>query len=412
MKSSKNIPKIRFKGFTKEWEERELNNEVDFFNGLTYSPSNIVTTGGTLVLRSSNVQNGEITTSDSVFVSSDVVNCDNVKLGDIIVVVRNGSRSLIGKHAQVKKEMKNTVIGAFMTGIRSRQPSFLNSLLSTSLFYKEVDKNLGATINQITNGAFKKMYFMFPKFDEQEKIGEYFKNIDSLIELRKGKLEKVKNLKKALLAKMFPIANATTPTIRFKNFTDNWQEKKLGDLCEPLQYGLNAPAKDYDGINKYIRITDIDDNSRLFSDKKLTSPNTNLESAENYKLENGDILFARTGASVGKSYKYKNADGLVYYAGFLIRARVKPHYSSEFIFQNTLRCCYENFIKITSQRSGQPGVNAQEYSEFTFKMPRTSEQQKIGELFTKLDTLIGSYQQEIEKLKNIKQSCLAKMFVA
>lgn len=115
----------------------------------------------------------------------------------------------------------------------------------------------------------------------------------------------------------------------------------MGELSSSFEYGLNVVAKEYDGENKYIRITDIDDDSREFKQEDITSPDIDLSSAENYRLSEGDILFARTGASVGKSYIYKASDGLVYYAGFLIRARIKPEYNSGFVFQNTLTGDYE-----------------------------------------------------------------------
>jgi len=197
------VPEIRFKGFTEDWEEKTFGNEVDFFSGLTYAPNNVVRKGGTLVLRSSNVKNGQIILSDNVFVDSDFINCDNVKVGDIIVVVRNGSRSLIGKHSVVKNQMKKTVIGAFMTGLRPKQSDFINSLLDTNQFNKEIEKNIGATINQITNGAFKSMLFMFPLPKEQQKIGDYFKNLDNQIALHQTQLDKLKNIKKACFTKMF-----------------------------------------------------------------------------------------------------------------------------------------------------------------------------------------------------------------
>ena len=162
--------------------------------------------------------------------------------------------------------------------------------------------------------------------------------------------------------------NLKAPKLRFPGFTDDWEQRKLGDVSYSFEYGLNAAAKEFDGENKYIRITDIDDDGREFKQSQVTSPDTDLASADNYKLSYGDILFARTGASVGKTYIYKDSDGLVYYAGFLIRARIKEEYNPEFVFQNTLTKDYEKFIKVTSMRSGQPGVNAQEYSEYPKKV--------------------------------------------
>ena len=173
---------------------------------------------------------------------------------------------------------------------------------------------------------------------------------------------------------------------------------------------MNAAAKEYDGQNKYLRITDIDDTSRQFVSADITSPDANLAEADNYRLSDGDVLFARTGASVGKTYLYKKSDGLVYFAGFLIRAKIKESVSAGFIFQNTLTRSYERYIAITSQRSGQPGVNAQEYAEYQLMLPELFEQEKIAKLLEALDTLITLHQRKYEKLVNIKKSMLDKMF--
>lgn len=151
-------------------------------------------------------------------------------------------------------------------------------------------------------------------------------------------------------------------------------------------------------MNKYLRITDIDDVSHDFREDDLTSPDTDLSAASNYQLHNGEILFARTGASVGKSYIYRESDGLVFFAGFLIRAKIRPGYDAEFIFQNTLGLPYERYIQVTSQRSGQPGVNAQEYAEYAFMVPSYAEQTRIGGFLRQIDTLITLHQR--------KQKCL------
>lgn len=165
-------------------------------------------------------------------------------------------------------------------------------------------------------------------------------------------------------------------------------------MAESFQYGLNAAAKKYDGKNKYIRITDIDDLSHEFLQSNLTSPDTDISQADNYRLNEGNILFARTGASVGKTYIYKHSDGRVYYAGFLIRAKLFKEYAPEFIFQNTLTSKYKRFIQITSQRSGQPGVNAQEYADYGLMAPSLKEQKGIGKLLANLDHLITLHQRQ------------------
>jgi type I restriction enzyme S subunit len=200
------------------------------------------------------------------------------------------------------------------------------------------------------------------------------------------------------------------PKIRFKGFDEDWEQRKLGEVAEDFDYGLNVASTDFDGENKYIRITDIDDETRLFIQDDVTSPDTDLETADNYILHEGDILFARTGASVGKSYIYKDFDGLVYYAGFLIKAHVNNENNADFVFQNTLTESYNKYIKITSQRSGQPGVNAKEYQEFSFWIPKKEEQDKISVYLRNLDHLITLHQRKSDDLKELKRFMLQNMF--
>lgn len=201
-KAGQTVPDIRLDGFEGEWEEKEFGDVVKFYSGLTYKPSDVLSCG-TLVLRSSNVRDGELIYIDNVFVNPDIVNCQNVKSGDIVVVVRNGSRDLIGKHALIRSEMPNTVIGAFMTGIRCDNPEFINSLLDTKMFISEIHRNLGSTINQITTGNFKRMKFYFPLKAEQQAIGSYFSNLDNLINSHQEKISQLETLKKKLLQDMF-----------------------------------------------------------------------------------------------------------------------------------------------------------------------------------------------------------------
>ena len=201
-KAGQTIPEIRLDGFEGEWEVKELGDVVEFYSGLTYKPSDVVSSG-TLVLRSSNVRDGELIYKDNVFVNPDIVNCQYVKLGDIVVVVRNGSRDLIGKHALIKSEMPNSVIGAFMTGVKSDRPEFVNALLDTKVFVSEINKNLGSTINQITTGNFKRMKFSFPTKEEQQAIGSYFSKLDNLINSYQEKISQLETLKKKLLQDMF-----------------------------------------------------------------------------------------------------------------------------------------------------------------------------------------------------------------
>ena len=202
------------------------------------------------------------------------------------------------------------------------------------------------------------------------------------------------------------------PSYRFAGYTEPWEQKKLGEVAESFDYGLNASAKEFDGVNKYIRITDIDDFSNEFLKTNLTSPDVKIDESSDYLLSEGDILFARTGASTGKTYYYKKTDGVVFFAGFLIRARIKENNDYKFIFQNTLTKNFKKYVDITSQRSGQPGVNAKEYANFLLSLPSLPEQTTIGSFFQELDQLISLQQRKLEVLKEQKKTYLKLLFPA
>lgn len=203
------------------------------------------------------------------------------------------------------------------------------------------------------------------------------------------------------------------PALRFPGFSGEWKKKRLEEMGASFSYGLNAAATTYDGQHKYLRITDIDDESRKFSGKELTSPNVDLSNASDYldyKLQENDIVFARTGASVGKTYLYDTSDGEVYYAGFLIRVKIDSKYDANFIFQKTLTSDYSHFVVVTSQRSGQPGINAQEYANWEMLVPELNEQKKIGRFLTDFDKNIFVCREKIKKLQQFRQAMLAKLF--
>ena len=170
---------------------------------------------------------------------------------------------------------------------------------------------------------------------------------------------------------------------------------------------MNAAAKNYDGVNKYIRITDIDEASSTYTDKDIVSPDGIL--TDNYLVNNRDILLARTGASTGKSYLYKKSDGNLYYAGFLIRANVTTH-DPYFVFSQLHTHRYWRWVSIMSARSGQPGINSQEYSSFPIYTTSIAEESKIAKLLSLLDERIATQNKIIEDLKILKSAISKQEF--
>ena len=410
MTKKTDTPAIRFKGFSDTWEQRKLTDFVDFYVGLTYTPSDVQEIG-TLVLRSSNVSNGEIVDADNVYVCPEVVNVENVQVGDIIVVVRNGSRSLIGKHAQIKRFMPNTVIGAFMTGIRSECPEFTNALLNTPHFDEEISLNMGATINQITGYMFSKMEFHIPNLDEQNKIGDFFENLDNLITLHQRKYEKLHNIKKSMLEKMFPKNGSNVPEIRFKGFTEAWEQRKLGEIYGSIGNAFVGTATPYyvEQGHFYLESNNVKDgqinhNSEIFINDEF------YEKQKDKWLHTGDMVMVQSGHVGHATVIPEKLDNTAAHALIMFRnpkEKIEPYFLN-FEYQTD-----KSKKKIENITTGNTikHILASDMQEFEVDVPKYEEQKVIAGYFCSLDNLITLHQCELEKLQNIKKSMLEKMFV-
>jgi len=198
------------------------------------------------------------------------------------------------------------------------------------------------------------------------------------------------------------------PKLRFPGFEGEWTKKRLSEVATGFDYGMNAAAIKFDGTNQYIRITDIDDESRCYNQSNPVSPAGILD--EKYLVGVNDILFARTGASTGKSYLYKETDGKLYFAGFLIRVTVNAENNSIFVFNTTLTQKYNKWVQLTSMRSGQPGINSQEYASYTDFYPMLNEQNKIAKFLNMFELRISKQRQLIETLKKYKRGVIKSLF--
>ncbi|MCS2829527.1 restriction endonuclease subunit S [Bacteroides fragilis] len=195
--------------------------------------------------------------------------------------------------------------------------------------------------------------------------------------------------------------------MRFPEFSGEWKKCKFGDIATGFDYGMNAAAKPFDGENKYIRITDIDEASSTYNDKDIVSPDGRL--TDNYVVNDRDILLVRTGASTGKSYLYRKSDGKLYYAGFLIRANITEH-NPYFVFSQLHTHRYWRWVSIMSARSGQPGINSQEYSSFPIFTTSLHEENKISTLLSLLNERIVTQNKIIEDLKKLKSAIAETLF--
>jgi type I restriction enzyme S subunit len=188
-----------------------------------------------------------------------------------------------------------------------------------------------------------------------------------------------------------------------------WEEVSLSDVAEGFEYGLNAAATAYDGEHKYIRITDIDDDTHTYINQNPVSPSGVFE--ERYRVRENDILFARTGASAGKSYLYRKNDGNLFFAGFLIRIHVKEGVDSEYVFLNTLTEEYDKWVLLESARSGQPGINAEQYRKYRFKLPSLNTQRRIATIARNIDVQIQKEALNLCLFQKQKVGLLQQLFI-
>lgn len=248
---------------------------------------------------------------------------------------------------------------------------------------------------------------LLPSLPEQRKIADFLSAVDAVIAAQQAEVDAWEQRKKGVMQKLF------SQEVRFKaddgsEFPD-WEEKTLGELCAPLTYGMNAAATKFDGENRYIRITDIDDETHVLLPNDIVSPSGELD--DKYLVKKGDILLARTGASTGKSYLYHPKDGKLFYAGFLIKAHVLPSSDDYFIYSQTLTDRYWKWVKTASMRSGQPGINANEYASYSFAVPSLPEQRKIADCLSSMDEVIQKAKDELAKWRELKKGLLQQMFV-
>ena len=327
------------------------------------------------MLRSSNVKNGEIVDADNVYVSDKVATSENVQEGDIIVVVRNGSRALIGKHAQIKASMPNTVIGAFMSGIRSEYSSFVNALLDTSAFENEVAKNMGATINQITGYMFSKMEFMIPSEEEQQKIGEYFSNLDNLITLHQRK--------------------QSCNTL----FINVWEQRKFSDVFTGLQNNtLSRSELNYEsGTVKNVHYGDVlikfgDYIDASKEELPFINDDSKVEKFKGSFLHNGDIVIADTAEdeTVGKCTEIQGVDDIKLISGLhTIPCRPKEEYGAKFLGYYMNSSAYHAQLIPLMQGIKVTSISKSALQDTNMIIPKSVDEQTIiGEYFSNLDHLI------------------------
>ena len=401
-----NAPKLRFKGYNDKWKHYRLKEIVKIYDGTHQTPNYI--NDGIKFVSVENISNLEGTNK---YISKDDYDKDfkikpeindvlMTRIGDIgtpAIIDTNENYAYYVSLALLKSNQEILFPKFFIQRILSE--SFQHELWKRTLhvaFPKKINKNEIGECN----------VFICSK-SEQEKIASFLTLIDKKIEKQKELVELLKKYKRGLLFSIF------SQKLRFKDNNGNdypdWTEKTLGEVTDNISYGLNAASKKFDSKNKYIRITDIDETTGKYNNLDIVSPDCVL--SDEYKLKINDLLFARTGASTGKTYLYNENDGKMYFAGFLIKFSIKEEYYSNFIFYITQTFKYKKWVSIMSTRSGQPGINAKEYSKYKFPCPVYNEQVKISNIISKIDIIIEKANILLDFYNDYKKGLLQKMFI-
>ena len=404
-----NTPKLRFPEFKGEWEEKKLS---DFMTRLTRKNSNNESSRAlTISSVDGLIDQGEFFKKQ--IASKDTSGYYLLKKGDFAY---NKSYSVGYDYGSIKRldRYEDGVVSTLyicMTLTSDTNSDYLTQYFDSMKWNKSVSeisaegaRNHGL-LNIPTESFFQTKHFLAPTLAEQQKIADFLSNVDSIITAETKILNALQKKKKALMQKLF------TRQLRFKSDDGTdfpaWEEKKLGEISSSPKYGLNASGIDYDGEHKYLRITDIDEVTHTFSPEEITTPS---EFSDDYLLEENDIVFARTGASTGKTYLYNPNDGDLYFAGFLIKFHIKDA-NARFVFYQTCTHEYEKWVHVMSTRSGQPGINSEEYSTLKIKLPCIEEQQKIADCLSSIDSLIQNQQRVVTTWQQRKKALLQQMFI-
>ena len=306
--------------------------------------------------------------------------------------------------------MPKTVIGAFMTGIRSDEPEFMNALMSSLAFESEINKNLGATINQITGGMFAEMTFFMPDESEQHAIGSLFFKLDNLITLHQRKYDKLCTVKKSMLDKMFPKPDETEPEIRFEGFTDPWEQRKLGEVAHRV-------IRKNEGNQSDLPLTISAQHGLVDQRDYFNNQVASRDMSGYYLLENGEFAYNKSTSgdspwgAIKRLTKYKKGCLSTLYICFGLD-QGDPDFLVTYYETNRWHGAVQMIAAEGARNHGLLNIAPDDFFETALTLPCSTEEQKqIGCFFTQLDSLITLHQRKLELLRNIKKSLLDRMFV-
>ena len=406
------VPRIRFKGFEEDWEQRKL---VDIAERIVRKNEKLEST---LPLTIS-AQYGLIDQNeffDKRIASKDVRGYYLIKKGEFAY---NKSTSVDAPLGAIKRldKYKNGVLSTLYIIFKviddtSTSSDYLVAYYATDLWHRGIQsiaaegaRNHGL-LNIAPNDFFETMLSIPLNISEQKKVGDFFISLDHLITLHQRKLQKLKIIKKSMLENLFPQNGEKTPKIRFSGFTKDWEQRKWIDVVDISKNMVDPRNGKYDNL-PHISPGNIESFTGQLYDNVKCVKDENLISGK-FKFSSGDIIYGKINPQLGK-YLYATFSGLTSADAYVLNA--KNNVTQKYLYTIIQTRNFFEYSVSVSMRSGMPKINRDELNAYFFFAPLTEEQLKIGNCILKYDHLITLHQSKLDKLQKIKKSMLESMFV-
>ena len=420
MQDNEKKPALRFKGFTDPWEQRKLEEYLEVsgqknFEGI-YTKEDVLSVSGDFGIVN------QIEFQGRSFAGASVANYGVVETGDIVYTkspLKSNPYGII-KANKGKNGIVSTLYAVYKPK-QSANPEFVQ-------IYFEQDARMNNYMHPLVNKGAKndmkvsaenalKGQIVFPDIKEQRTISEFFHNLDTLITLHQRKYEKLVNIKKSMLDKMFPKNGASVPEIRFKGFTDPWEQRKLAELTKTITTGKSVNSDEGEvsdgdiGVLKtscvsYDRFNPSESKPVVKSEQQLVKCAVEKDSVIVSRMNTPE----RVGACGYVSTDFPN----LFLPDRLWKLKFQDTVDTYFVYMMLVSSAYKE--KITSMASGTSGsmynIPKETFLNLQLVIPaKIDEQKQLGRILKKIDSLITLHQRKLEKLQNIKKSCLEKMFV-
>ena len=403
--AERKVPRIRFKGFEEDWEQRKLGEMAVISTGYPFNSNEFSPEGKYLVITNGNIQDSSTNVDESVgnritLLDRKILDSYILDIGDILITM-DGT---VGRTAKVAG---NGLILAQRVGRVKPigNTEFMYQALSTGDFSKAMTElSHGGTIKHISLNEISLFEFKSPVRErEQNAVGKFLYLFDSLLSLHQRKLEKLKILKKALLEKMFPKNGAKVPEIRFSGFTDDWEQRKLGEIAG-IYDGVHQTPEYVDSGIMFLSVENI----ATLKSNKFISEEAFGRDYKNYPVK-GDVLMTRIG-DVGTANVVETTEKLAFYVSL---ALIKPNKIDSYYLCNAIHSSrFQRELRERTLLTAVPKkINKNEIGEGVISSPTLREQELIGRYFRNLDSLLSLHQRKLEKLRQIKKSMLERMFV-